>query len=329
MRDRAADRWGLYLDYPVGVHAGGFDTWRFRSQFANGLSVGAPPDALFEGGQNWGFPPMQSQSARMDGHAYFRKCLRTMLAHARVLRLDHVMGLHRLFCIPQGSSGANGMYVTQPADELYASLCIEAARANATIVGENLGTVTPIVSRTMRRRGLLGLHVQQFAFKPHERPVCAVPGRRMLASLNTHDTPTFAGFWKGKDIDARRSLRLVSAAQHKNEHAARADLKRAIIGDLRRQGLLSRGDTDLHAVLRALHRLLAESSAEMVLLTLEDLWLEERPQNLPGTGADQPNWRRKCARMLEEIVANEATCASIRQLHQMRHHRERSKRGVS
>ncbi|MBW3555031.1 MAG: 4-alpha-glucanotransferase, partial [Gemmatimonadetes bacterium] len=159
---RAADRGvSLYLDLPVGVHPDGYDVWRERALFARGASAGAPPDPLASQGQDWGFPPFHPEAARLDGHRYFVACIRKHLRFAKVLRIDHVMQLHRMFWVPAGDA-ANGVYVRYPAEELYAVLCLESRRAGAVIVGEDLGTVPAAVRTGMKRHGLYGMYVAQF-----------------------------------------------------------------------------------------------------------------------------------------------------------------------
>jgi len=317
----------LYLDLPIGVHADGFDTWRFRDAFAQGLTVGAPPDALFRGGQNWGFPPPHPHRARLDGHAYFRASVRTLMARSSALRIDHVMGLHRLFCIPGGMGGADGVYIRQPAEELYAALMIESHRAQAEIVGENLGTVPPEVDKELDRRGILKMYVGLFEFRPKERPVCRVPGRETLASLNTHDTPTLAAFWSGSEIYLRERLGLLTVAAAAKERRAHTKLVAAIRADLSRAGLLERGEDDPSAVATAMLRLLAASPARKVLVNLEDLWGEELPQNVPGVHEGVPNWRRKAARTLEAILSDPALGGTLMEVARLRSDGEGARRG--
>src|SRR5690606_27044500 len=131
----------LYLDLPLGVHPAGYDVWSRRELFAGGASAGSPPDAFFSLGQNWGFPPLRPDALRETGHAYVIDVLRATLRHAGMLRIDHVMALHRLFWIPAGMEARDGVYVRYPAEELYAVHCLESARHAAVIVGEDLGTV--------------------------------------------------------------------------------------------------------------------------------------------------------------------------------------------
>ncbi|HUS67097.1 MAG TPA: 4-alpha-glucanotransferase [Kofleriaceae bacterium] len=253
---------GLYLDLPVGSDGSGYDLWRERSSFASEISVGAPPDPLARGGQNWALPPLHPVRQRA-GYRYFIECIRAHMEHAAMLRVDHVMGLHRLFWIPPGGSAADGVYVRYPADELYAILCIESQRQRCAVAGEDLGTVPDQVRPTMADRGVHRLFVAEFGWRWHDgRPTLEAPAPGAVASLDTHDTATFATFAE-------------------------------------REGF----GHDAGAVMHRWTDEMAAGGADVVLLTVEDLWLEREPQNVPGTSGDEaPNWRRRMARTLDEIT---------------------------
>src|SRR5262249_29198369 len=152
----------LYLDLPLGLHPDSYDTWRHRQFFVKGMSAGAPPDPVFTNGQNWGFPPMHPRQMRENMHQYTIAYIRNHLQHCGLLRVDHVMGLHRLYWIPEGFSGADGVYVEYPAEELYAILSLESHRNNAGIIGENLGTVPDQVSAAMGRHNIRPMYVVQY-----------------------------------------------------------------------------------------------------------------------------------------------------------------------
>jgi 4-alpha-glucanotransferase len=271
----------LYLDFPVGTHPLGFDVWSEPDAFAAGVTVGAPPDTFFAGGQNWGFPPLHPRATRPGGHAYLRACLRHHFRHAGVLRIDHVMGLHRLYWVPEGAPATDGVYVRYPAPELYAALLLEAARSGSGIVGEDLGTVPEEVERELGRRAIAGMHVLEFELDASRPEVLRPPPPGSLATIDTHDTPTFAAFWR----DA--------------EPALRTALCDALV---ERGHLASTASDDAGAVLAALLAELGESDAALVMVALEDLWLETEPQNVPGTTTEHPNWRRRAAHRLDELL---------------------------
>lgn len=283
---------GLYLDLPLGVSRASYDVWRHRGAFALDASGGAPPDGFFTKGQNWGFPPMHPERIRETGHAYFIDCIRHHLRCAGMLRLDHVMGLNRLFWIPRGAGAADGVYVRYPAEDLYAILCLESRRHRALIVGENLGTVPPYVNASMARHGIYGMYVGQFQIDPFSQTV-ARPPKRSVASLNTHDVPTFAAFWEGRDIENRLRLGFLDEEQARTERERRNSLRHALLSHLSRSGHLKEDGSNLENILRAFLGQLAAGPARFVLINLEDLWLETEPQNVPGTYEKEPNWRRK------------------------------------
>ena len=285
----AGDR--LYLDMPLGVHPSGFDTWRHRGLFATGLSVGAPPDALFRGGQDWGFPPPMAARAREDGHAYFRAGIRVLMERSCAVRIDHVMGLHRLFCVPHGFPATDGVYIRMPHEELYALLTLESARTRTELVGEDLGTVPTEVRRAMRRHGVLRSFVLQLELGADADPFDRVP-RDALVGMNTHDMPTFAGFWEGEDIDRRVSLGLEGPADAAAERRERAALRRSLGRALRGRG---RAGRTMEQALDGSLGELAASAAALMAVNVEDLWGEREPQNVPGTSAEAGNWARRAA----------------------------------
>lgn len=290
---------GLYLDLPLGTHPAGYDVWRFRESFAEGVSVGAPPDDFFARGQDWGFPPVHPERTRELGHAYTVACLRQSLRHAAALRVDHVMAFHRLFWIPRGADARDGVYVRYPAEELWAVLCLESHRAGAVAVGEDLGTVPLEVREAMEARDVDGMYVVQFQVREDpERALPPVP-RRTLAGLNTHDMYPFAAFWSGMDIRDRERLGLLGSEEAAEERRRRRRLRGALAAFLEGIALFEAPPTAAK-VLRACVAYLGASPARTVVANLEDLWLEPRPQNVPGTSSAE-NWCRKARWPLEEL----------------------------
>jgi len=307
---------GLYLDLPLGVHPGGYDAWREREVFAAGVAGGAPPDAFFTRGQNWGFVPLHPERLRAQGHRYFIACIRHHLRYAGVLRIDHVMGLHRLFWIPEGHQAREGVYVRYPAAELYAILALESHRHQAVIVGEDLGTVPPEVRRERARRRIRRMYVVPFEASPRRRGVLTPVPAGAMASLNTHDMPTFTAFWEGRDIADRVAMGLLDHRAAEGERAARKRLTQALATALARAG--SPGGS--RAVLRALLAWLGRSPAGIVIVNLEDLWAETEPQNVPGTGPERPNWRRRARYSLEEFRDREEVLQALEALQEARKH---------
>jgi len=270
----------LYIDLPVGTHRDGYDVAARPDLFVRGGSVGAPPDDFQPSGQNWGFPPLDPVAARTNGHAYLAACLDEQLQYARLLRLDHVMGLHRLWMIPVGAPGTDGAYVHYPAEEHWATICLAVARHGARIVGENLGTVPPATDRAMRRHRALGMWVIEFELPEAGDAILEPPGAGVLACIDTHDLPTFAAWWRGLEPGPRRAL----------------------LSTLRASGdLAGEVDDDPETVLGATLAWLGRSRAPLVLAALEDLWLEPSPQNIPGAGHENETFRQRAAHALEEL----------------------------
>jgi 4-alpha-glucanotransferase len=291
----------LYLDFPLGVNRDGYDVWRERDMFALAASAGAPPDGFFTGGQNWGFPPLNSENLRRKRYRYYIDCVRHHLRYARMLRIDHVMGLHRSYWIPHGFQAREGVYVHYRAEEFYAILSLEAHRRRAEIVGENLGTVPDYVNEAMTRHKIHGMHVSQFFVGTDPRHALPEVQPDTVASLNTHDTPTFSGFWHEGDIHDRVELGLLSSSEAEEQRRDRSARREALIGFLQSSGDLPDGSGEPMAVLRAWLRHIAASNAAVLLVNLEDLWLERAPQNVPGTWEERPNWKRKARFTIEEL----------------------------
>ncbi len=281
---------GLYLDLPVGVNCDAYEVWRHRDLFLTTLSAGAPPDALFLGGQDWGLPPVSPIAQRRSRYAYFIACVRHHMQVAKMLRVDHVMGLFRLYCVPAGRPATDGVYVRYAADELLAILALESSRSGCALVGEDLGTVPVGVRPAMARHGLFRLHVGQWHL-PAKVGAAPLPSpAESVASLNTHDTATFAGWWRGTDIDDRRELGLITETQDKAERVERADARAALLAFV--------GVSPLPELERAMVGAtadLARGPAEVVLVALDDLALDPLPHNVPGTTTQRPNWQHRVA----------------------------------
>ncbi len=272
---RAAGEVGVALvnDLPVGFDPGGFDAWAWQELIAGNVRIGAPPDRFNPQGQDWGLPPFVPHRLREAHLAPFVETVRAALHHSGGLRMDHVMGLFRLWWIPV--AGPGGAYVRYPVDELLAVLAIESRRANAVIIGEDLGTVERGVRGMLGRHGLLSTRVVYF-----ERRALNRYPRGAYATVTTHDLPTLAGVWRGTDLDDQR--------------AAGGDPDPRDLDRLRRRVVRAAGigaEASLEAAVIGVHRALAASPAALVGATLEDALRVERRPNLPGTtDAQRPNW---------------------------------------
>jgi 4-alpha-glucanotransferase len=292
----------LYLDLPVGVHPDGYDVWREREAFLPDTSAGAPPDTVFLKGQNWSFQPLHPERIREQGYHYLIACLRHHLQHACILRVDHVMGLHRLFCIPNGMESRHGVYLRYRAEELYAILALESQRHRAIIVGEDLGTVPSYVRPTMRRHDLYRMYVVHYELaSDRHKSLPSVPFKSVV-SLNTHDMPPFAAFWQGYDIEERRIIGLLNEASAREEKNRLRSMKKALTVFLRDRDWLRGAENGTAAVLKGCLSFLAASQSRMLLINLEDLWLETKPHNIPSTGEEEyPNWRRRAQYTFEQF----------------------------
>ena len=283
----------LYLDLPIGVHPDGYDPWRYQHLFVEGMSVGAPPDLLAANGQNWGFQPLNPAAQRQNGYEYTRAYLGRHMEAAGLLRIDHAIGLHRLFWIPNGGTGADGVFVQQPSEELYAILSLESHRAQSVVVGENLGLVPPEVDRGMARHGIGEMYVQTFAMTGDANQPLRRPKRDSIASFGTHDLAPFAAFWNDEDLDLRQKICVMTDESAESIKSLREPGKRALWQHLRERDLIQDG-AETADVYRGATRLLAESPARWATLSLEDTWGETAAQNVPGTLEEQhPNWLRR------------------------------------
>lgn len=303
----------LYLDLPVGVNCDAYEVWRWRELFLLDMAAGAPPDALFLGGQNWGLPPLKPEALRRDRYRYFIQCVRHHMSAAGMLRIDHVMGLFRLYCVPSGRPATDGVYLRYQADELLAILTLESNRACCAVAGEDLGTVPDYVRPAMTRHGMFRLHVGQWAFPIEEGRVPDRSPAEAVASLNTHDTPTFAGWWGGRDIDDKKDLGLINADQALAEHQDREKQKLALLA-FANAHVESDTLTEVERAMVAATTDLGLGPAEIVLVALDDLVFDTQPHNVPGTVHERPNWQRRVqswSEVLDPERAPPAAAAAI------------------
>lgn len=279
-------------DLPIGVAGGGADAWAWQDALAPGVTVGAPPDLLNSTGQDWGSPPLVPWRLRAADYAPFIESVRQTIAGAGGLRIDHVMGLFRLWWIPQEASPAEGAYVRYPADDLLDIVALESHRAQAVVIGEDLGTVEPGVREALAERDILSYRVLWFEDdEPADWPAGA------LAAVTTHDLPTVAGLWSGSDADDQ----LASTEMSEDDvRSGREDL----LARLRRSGLPE--DATAEEAVVAAYTQLAAAPSLLLSAALEDAVAEERRPNVPGT-VERENWRIPLRLPLEELVADART----------------------
>ncbi|GDY28673.1 4-alpha-glucanotransferase [Gandjariella thermophila] len=297
---------GVLHDLAVGVDPHGADAWALQDVLAGGVTVGAPPDAFNQRGQDWGLPPWHPVRLAEAGYRPFRDVLRAGLAHGGGLRVDHVAGLWRLWWIPRGGSPEHGSYVRYDADALLGVLALEAYRAGAVVIGEDLGTVEERVRTALREMGALGSAVLWFTRGPDGRllPPEAWP-ERAAASVSTHDLPTATGFLRGEHVEVRAELGVL-ARDPERERRAAAEERHELLDLLRTHGLLGPQPerADEQDVVLAMHRLLARTPCRLLLAAPADAIGEVRQPNLPGTVHEYPNWRIPLPVTLEELMAD-------------------------
>ncbi len=287
---------GIVHDLAVGVDPGGPDAWALQADLAVGFTVGAPPDAFNQQGQDWRLPPWRPDRLAETGYAPLRDMISAVLAKGGGLRVDHVLGLFRLWWVPEGLSAAEGTYITYDAKAMLGILALEAARADAVVVGEDLGTVPDHVRADLAEAGVLGSSVLWFEKDPDdETPLPPSAWRALtMASVTTHDLPTVAGWWQDEHVRVRADLGLLTVPVDEERANAAAE-KAALLASARREGLLPEGtgdgELDVEQVSLALHGMLGRSPSRFVLAAPGDAVGDVRQPNLPGTVDEYPNWR--------------------------------------
>ncbi len=283
---------GVMHDLAVGVHPGGADAWSLQDVFARGVTVGAPPDAFNQNGQDWTQPPWRPDRLAEAGYAPFRDLVSTVLRHSGGVRVDHIIGLFRLWWVPQGRLPTAGTYVRYDHEALIGILALEAHRSGALVVGEDLGVVEPSARTYLRERGILGTSILWFEFE-HDAgggPLRPEWWREYcLASVTTHDLPPTAGYLAGEHVRLRHELGLLTRPLAE-ELAADAAEREAWLDELRRRGALAEG-ADVEATVAALHRYLTWTPSRLLCVSLTDAVGDRRTQNQPGTIDEYPNWR--------------------------------------
>lgn len=303
-------RIGLYHDLALATDRCGADFWAYRACYVPRCRVGAPPDDFSPNGQDWAFPPMDFRRFPQQAYRLFIQSIRQNCRHGGALRIDHVMRLFRLYWIPEGRSPSEGAYVEQPYQDLLPILALESVRNRTIVIGEDLGTVTPEIRARLESWGLLGYRIPYFEkhldgrFRRPEHYT-----EQALVSSTTHDLPTLAGFWLGRDIEARLRAGLIEEESARRQRAARAQDKQRLLELLFELGLLPEWfprraelapdwSGELH---NAMVGLVCLARCRLMALTIEDLFKETEQQNLPASTWQHPNWRRKMRFALEEL----------------------------
>jgi 4-alpha-glucanotransferase len=310
---RAGAGIGLYHDLALGVDPWGADAWAWPEFTVPGIRVGAPADDFSPKGQNWGFAPPHGERYRQDGYRFFAAEISKNSHPGGALRIDHILKFSRLFWIPEGGSPKDGAYVKYPLEDLIRILALESVRNKSLIIGEDLGTLPDQLREVLLRYGVFSYRL--FYFEKNEEGDLKDPAEypeTALASVSTHDLPPLAGFWGLDDIVLRKKLDLIpEEGQFQKAIADRIKEKRRIIDRLHQLGFLSGEEAltlqaqDEPAITDELHRavlsFLFSSRARLAVIGQEDLFLEKRQLNLPGTIDQYPNWTARMPFSLEEL----------------------------
>jgi 4-alpha-glucanotransferase len=309
-------------DLPVGVDPAGADAWALQDVLASNVTVGAPPDAFSQQGQDWNLPPWRPDKLAEQGYRPFRDVIRGVLRHADGIRVDHIAGLFRLWWIPPGHPASEGTYVYYDADAMLGILALEAHQAGAMVVGEDLGTVPDEVTGAMHERGVLSssvLYFERDADVAAGEPEPLLPPKRWpvdaMASISTHDLPTTTGFLRGENVRVRAELGLVGDpdGEYTRAEAARQEMLAALDA----HGLLP-ADASEEDLVVALHRLLATAASRLLLTSPQDALGEPRQPNLPGTIDEYPNWRIPLPLEVDALLADPTLVAAVASLRDAR-----------
>lgn len=299
----AGMRIGLYRDLAVGADRGGSEIWSNPERFANGVSIGAPPDLLAPKGQDWGLPAFDPLEMERDGLAAFRALVQANMRHAGAIRIDHAFQLARLFLIPLGGSAHDGAYVAMPFEPMLAVLRLESHRNACLVIAEDLGTAPEGFSDALMRAGILSYRI--LAFEREHDGRFKAPGaypRDALTAITTHDLPTFVGWWRGVDTDTRQALGLYDQERAEAERAERVTERRRLTEALAGEQLLQSWEPPEAAPFEAAARYLARAPAILTAVQYEDVISELSQANVPGSTEGYPNWRRKLDRDLTVIA---------------------------
>ncbi|PEQ13227.1 4-alpha-glucanotransferase [Novosphingobium sp. PC22D] len=304
---------GLVADLAVGVHTGGADTWAMRGDMLHGLTIGAPPDPLGPLGQNWMLTTFSPLGLKRRGYAPWIATLRAALERTGALRIDHAFGLARLWVVPEGEDSSAGAYLTYPFKDLLGLAALEAHRARALIIAEDLGTAPHGFTAAIERDGLLGMRVLWFERAADEGFIGAADySRDAVAMTGTHDTATVAGWWTGRDLDWAVELGRLPEDTTRAEAEACRDRDRALLwASLSRNAAPHPAANDPAPVCEAALRHIGATPSVLAIVPLEDLLCEVEQPNLPGTVSGHPNWRRRLAASLDALLAEPGTKTRI------------------
>ena len=313
---------GIYRDLAVGVDRGGSDVWSGRNYYVLAASVGAPPDPVAPQGQNWGLPPFNPGRLRDAAYAPYINMVKANMQHCGALRIDHVMGLLRLWWCPPDKTADYGVYVNYPLEDLLGIIKLESHRHQCLVFGEDLGTVPPEIERTMPAARCYSNEVVLFSRDNDQFMAPAGYKSRALTCISNHDIPTLKAWWNCDDLDLRQELNIYTPEYTQQQKRVRHGDKVALLRTLESIGELPWGvnpdDMNTMGYSRDLwekiHYYLAKTASLIVVVQLEDIMELDTPVNVPGTSEEYPNWKRKLSQPVENIFNNEANQAFFRNL---------------
>ena len=312
---QAGMRIGLIADLAIGMDPAGSHAWSRARDLLGGLSIGAPPDMFNPQGQDWGLTGFSPRALAADGYGPFLATLRAALRNTGGVRIDHAMGLARLWLIPRGASPADGAYLAYPLTDLLRLLALESQLHQAIVVGEDLGTVPAGFRERLEQAGVHGMRVLWFERHDHAFAAPHEWDRVAIAMTSTHDLPTVAGWWHGSDIATRAACGRLGAQAHETEERAadRTALWRAMVRDGAAEGEAPAPDSVQPAVDAAI-RFVAHTESPLCLLPIEDVLGQEEQPNLPGTVDEHPNWRRRLPRPADSVLDEPHAAARLAHL---------------
>ncbi len=315
----AGMRIGLIGDIAVGLDPGGSQAWGHQADVLLGLTIGAPPDLLNPGGQDWGLTGFSPRAMEDNGFAPFIATLRAGMRHVGGIRVDHAMGLTRLWLTPEGASPADGAYLTYPVVDLLRLLALELVRNNVVVIGEDLGTVPDGFHDMLAQGGIHGMRVLWFERDEQASFIPPVKwGSSAVAMTSTHDLPTVAGWWKGADIDVRREHGRLGVGVDPTAVKAEREKDRPRLWQAFAEERVSDGPLpapeETGRVVDAAVKFIARTDLPLSLIPLEDLLGQEEQPNLPGTIADHPNWRRRLPVPASAVLEQELVARRIEAL---------------
>ncbi|HYZ34894.1 MAG TPA: 4-alpha-glucanotransferase, partial [Crenalkalicoccus sp.] len=298
---------GLIADLAVGADSGGSHCWSRQDETLIGLSIGAPPDLLSTKGQKWGLAAFSPQGLRRNGFGAFLEMLRAAMRHAGGVRIDHALGLRRLWVVPEGAEAKDGAYLGFPQRDLLRLIALESRRHAALVLGEDLGTIPEGFQDELAQVGILGMRVLWFERDGERFTQPRTWSRSAAAMTSTHDLPTLAGWWAGRDLEWRTKLDLAGGPERQAQEGNARFRDRYLLWDAMRESGAAQGDPppddDGATFADAATRHVASAASDVAIIPIEDvLALEEQP-NLPGTmDAQHPNWRRRLPETAERLL---------------------------